>query len=124
MFTARRIRVIALAALFAFGFAQAAVAAMGCASLRVENGRAVMPSGEPCDMMPDMPGALCVKHCVLGDGQTTQHAPSLFDLAAVMPLFVIAPAANHKLAIAFSHAHQTLRILGPPPFQLTRRLRI
>ena len=86
MSSVRRIRTFALVALLVFGFAQAAVAAMGCASLRVENGRAVMPSGEPCDMLPDSPGALCIKHCGLGDGQIIAHAPAPPDDAAAIAL--------------------------------------
>ena len=124
MFTVRRIRAFALVALFAFGFAQAAVAAMGCASMRVESGRAVMPSGEPCDMLPDSPGALGIKHCGLGDGQTTVHAPAPSGDATALPLFAIEPVAARKLTGAFAHARKTLHILGPPPFQTTQRLRL
>lgn len=54
MFTANALRHPAGAALAALVFPQGAVAAMGCATLRVDAAHgdiADMPSGEPCDMM-------------------------------------------------------------------------
>ena len=124
MFTARRFRLLALAALSAFTFAQAAVAAMGCAVMRVDNGRAMMPSGEPCNMMPDLPGPLGIKHCVQDEGQSTPFSPSLFTGLPVLPLLGIEPVLVQNAAAALAHARETQRILGPPPLLLTRRFLI
>lgn len=124
MFTARRFRLIALAALSAFTFAQAAVAAMGCAAMRLENGHAVMPSGEPCGMLPDMPGPLSLKHCMQDEGQSTPFSPLLFTGLPVLPLLGIEPVLVQNAAAALAHARETQRILGPPPLLLTRRVLI
>ena len=127
MFTARRFRLIALAALSAFAFAQAAVAAMGCATMRVDAAHgdvAVMADGSPCDMMGGVPAPITLKHCGQDvDTLAADLAPLMFSLnAPALPataLFVIAEATP-----AASHAHHAARILGPPPFQATQRLRI
>ena len=127
MFTARRFRLIALAALSAFAFAQAAVAAMGCATMRVDAAHgdvAVMPDGSPCDMMGGVPAPIILKHCgQAADTVVADLAPLVFSLnAPALPataLFVIAEATR-----AASHAQHAARILGPPPFQATQRLRI
>ena len=127
MFTARRFRLIALAALSAFAFAQAAVAAMGCATMRVDAAHgdvAVMPDGSPCDMMGGVPAPITLKHCGQDvDTLAADLAPLVFSLnAPALPtaaLFVIADATP-----AASHAQHAARILGPPPFQATQRLRI
>lgn len=126
MFIARRLRLIALAALASFAFAQAAVAAMGCATLRTDAAHgnvAVMPSGEPCDMMGAAPASIALKHCaqaadVVPADLALQHflgAPALPSLrASIVVLVPVAPG----------HVHHVARILGPPPFALTQRLRI
>ena len=127
MFTVRRFRLIALAALSAFAFAQAAVAAMGCATLRVDAARgdvALMPDGSPCDMMGGVPAPITLKHCGQDlDTVAADLAPLMFFLnAPALPaaaLFVIADATPTT-----SGAHHAARILGPPPFQATQRLRI
>ena len=127
MFTVRRFRLIALAALSAFAFAQAAVAAMGCATMRVDAAHgdvAVMPDGSPCDMMGGVPAPITLKHCGQDvDTVAADPAPLVFFLnAPALPtgaLFVIADATP-----AASRAHHAARILGPPPFQATQRLRI
>ena len=126
IFTIRRIRLIALAALVSLVFGHATVAAMGCAMLRADAAQrnvALMPSGEPCDMMAGTPAPLMLKHCAqsvdaaLGDAA----ALHLLDAAALPPLridaLVIAPTG-------FAQAHPVARILGPPPLALTHRLRI
>lgn len=126
MFTARRFRLIALAAMASFAFAQAAVAAMGCATLRADTERgnvAVMPSGEPCDMMGKTPASITLKHCAqAADVVPGDLSPQHFLGAPALPSFrssvdVVTPAAPE-------HAHPVARILGPPPFALTQRLRI
>ena len=127
MFTARRFRLIALAALSAFAFAQAAVAAMGCATMRVDAAHgdvARMPDGSPCDMMVGVPAPITLKHCGQDvDTLAADLAPLMVSLnAPALPataLFVIAEATP-----ATSHAQHAARILGPPPFQATQRLRI
>ena len=127
LFTMRRIRLIALAALASLVFAQAAVAAMGCAMLRADTAQgnvALMPSGEPCDMMADTPAPLMLKQCAqsaeaaLGGEAAALH---LLDAAALPPLRIDAAAIT---PVTLDHAQHTARILGPPPFALTRRLRI
>ena len=126
MLTARRLRLIALAALASFGFAQAAVAAMGCATLRADAARgnvAVMPSGEPCEMMGGTPAAITLKHCA----QSTDAVPGdcspfhLFDAGAPPSS---RPSIVLSAPVALDHAHDVARILGPPRFALTQRLRI
>ena len=128
MFTVRRFRLIALAALSAFAFAQAAVAAMGCATLRAGTApgstAALMPDGSPCDMMGGVPAPITLKHCGQDvDTLAADLAPLVFSLnAPALPataLFVIADATP-----AASHAQHAARILGPPPVQATQRLRI
>ena len=127
MFTARRFRLIALAALSAFAFAQAAVAAMGCATMRVDAAHgdvALMPDGSPCDMMGGVPAQITLKQCGQDvDTLAADLAPLVFSLnAPALPataLLVIAEATR-----AASHAQHAARILGPPPFQATQRLRI
>ena len=128
MFTARRFRTVALAAVCAFAFAQAAVAAMGCATLRAGTAPgssvALMPDGSPCDMMGGVPAQITLKHCgQAADTVAADLAPLMFSLSApALPataLFVIADATR-----AASHAQHAARILGPPPFQATQRLRI
>ena len=127
MFTARRFRLIALAALGAFAFAQAAVAAMGCATLRADAAQgkfAVMLSGEPCDMMNGVPAPITLKHCAQNvDAVTADLASPAFPLdAPVAPASVLFAGAG--AASAAGHAHSAARILGPPPFRLTQRLRL
>ena len=126
IFTIRRTRLIALAALASLVFAQVAVAAMGCATLRADGAQgnvALMPSGEPCDMMAGTPAPLMLKHCA----QSVDAAPGeaaalhLLDAAALPPLRLDAVAIA---PITLDHAQHTVRIIGPPPFALTHRLRI
>lgn len=128
LFTMRRIRLIALAALASLVFAQAAVAAMGCAMLRADAAQgnvALMPSGEPCDMMAGTPAPLMLKQCAqsaeaaLGGEAAALH---VLDAAALLPPLRIDAAAIAP--VTRDHAQHTARILGPPPFALTRRLRI
>ena len=126
LFTIRRIRLIALAALASLLFAQAAVAAMGCAMLRADaaQGNAVlMASGEPCDMMAGTPAPLMLKHCAQNADAALADASALqfLDAAAPPPLRIDTVALA---PVTLDHAHHTARILGPPPFALTRRLRI
>ena len=120
-----RKQLIALVALAAFVFAQAAVAVMGCATLRADPARgafAVMPSGEPCEMMGAAPAALALEHLLpdagLGSGDTSPHFAAF---VAVMPALAVVPAEAHPAPARFDHA---ARILGPPPFRLTQRVRI
>ena len=125
MFTARQFRRIALAALASFAFSQAAIAAMGCATLRADTARgnvAVMPSGEPCEMMGGAPASITIKHCA----QTVDAVPG--DLASLhldvsAPLPLQAPIGPIAAAVP-GHTLRAAHILGPPPFALTRRLRI
>ena len=126
MFTVRHFRRIALAALASFAFAQAAVAAMGCATLRADAARgnvAVMPSGEPCEMMGGTPATITLKHCA----QSTDAAPGdfspshLFDAGAPPSS---RPSIGLVAPVALDPAYHVARILGPPPFALTQRLRI
>ena len=126
MFTAHRFRLIALTALASFAFAQVAVAAMGCAALRADTARgnvAVMPSGEPCDMMGGTPAPLTLKHCAQTSDAATGDLSSLHfpDLPAPPSLL---PVTSHTGQVSLDHAHARARILGPPPFALTQRLRI
>lgn len=125
LFTMRRIRLIALAALASLVFAQVAVAAMGCATLRAgstQGNVALMLSGQPCDMMADTPAPLMLKHCAqsadaaLGDLSLHQ----VLD-AAAPPLRITFEAVT---PVTLDHAQHTARILGPPPLALTHRLRI
>ena len=126
MFTVRQFRRIACTALASFAFAQAAVAAMGCATLRADAARgnvAVMPSGEPCEMMGGTPATITLKHCA----QSTDAVPGdfspfhLFDAGALPSS---RPSIGLIAPVALDHAHDVARILGPPPFALTQRLRI
>lgn len=125
MFTARQFRCIAFAALASFAFAQAAVAAMGCATLRADAARgnvAVMPSGEPCEMMGGAPASITLKHCA----QTADAVPgdlASFHLDVSAPLSLQAPVDPIAAAVP-GHTLRVARILGPPPFALTQRLRI
>ncbi len=126
MLTARRFRLIALAALSAFVFAQAATAAMGCASLRADAVRgnvAVMPSGEPCEMMGGTPAPLMLKHCAQTVDAATGDLSSLHFLD-IPALSSLPPVAGLIAPVSLDHAHRSARILGPPPFALTQRLRI
>ena len=127
MFTVRRFRVIALAALSAFAFAQAAVAAMGCATLRADAAQgkvAVMLTGEPCDMMDGVPAPITLKHCAQNADAVTADlaSPAFLPDAAVVPASALfAGTGAHSAA---GRAHSAARILGPPPFRLTQRLRL
>ena len=126
MLATRRFRLITLAALASFAFAQAAIAAMGCATLRVDTARgnvAVMPSGEPCDMMGDAPAPITLKHCA----QTADAALgdlSFHPVVDVPAPLTLRPSLNVVASASLGHAHHVARILGPPPFALTQRLRI
>ena len=120
-----RKHLITLVALAAFVFAQAAVAVMGCATLRADPARgafAVMPSGEPCEMMGAAPAALALEHLLpdagLGSGDTSPHFPAFM---AVLPALTVVLAVGRPASTRVDHA---ARILGPPPFRLTQRLRI
>ena len=125
-FTARRLRLIALVALASLAFAQAAVAAMGCAAMRADvtqGGAALMPSGEPCDMMAGAPAPLMLKHCAQNADAALAGASALHLLdAAAPPPLRIDPVA--LAPVTLDRAQHTARILGPPPFALTHRLRI
>ncbi len=123
--TGVRKQLIALVALAAFAFAQAAVAAMGCAMLSADPAHgnvAVMPSGEPCDMLGAAPAPLAIEHLLpdagLGSGDASQHFPTAM---AVLPALTVDLAVAHPASARVDHA---ARILGPPPFRLTQRLRI
>ena len=126
MFTARRIRLIALAALASLVFAQAATAAMGCATLRADTARsnvAVMPSGEPCEMMGGTPAALMLKHCAQTVDAATGDLSSLHFLDLPAPPS-LRPVTGLIAPVSLDHAHPVARILGPPRFALTQRRRI
>jgi hypothetical protein len=126
MFTARRLRLIALAALASFGFAQAAVAAMGCATLRADAARgnvAVMPSGEPCDMMGDTPAPLTLKLCAQ-TGDAVAGDLSVQHLLGAAALPSLQPSVRLDERAASALVQPAARILGPPPLALTQRLRI
>ena len=126
IFTMRRIRLIALAALASLVFAQVAVAAMGCATLRAGGAQgnvALMPSGEPCDMMAGAPAPLMLKHCAQNADAALADASALHWLdAAAPPPLRIDPVA--LALVTLDRAQHTARILGPPPLALTHRLRI
>lgn len=114
-----------LIALAAFAFAQAAVAAMGCAMLSADPAHgnvAVMPSGEPCDILGATPASLALEHLLpdagLGSGDASPHHPAGM---AVLPALTVDLAAARPASARVDHA---ARILGPPPFRLTQRLRI
>ncbi len=124
MFSAKSIRLIAIFALCVIGFTQTVTAAMGCAAMRLDQGHAVMPSGEPCDMLPGIPGALCMKLCVPGEGQTAQSFPSLSADAPALPLPAVEAMLVQISATSFAHARATQRILGPPPLLVTQRFLI
>ena len=125
MFNARSFRRIALAALASLTFAQGAVAAMGCATLRADAAQgnvAVMPSGELCDMLGSTPAPLCMKlfaqEAPLTDGDTT-HAPAL----PVLPVLTVTARDAGALA-RFVRILAHPSILGPPPYLATLRLRV
>ena len=107
-------------------FAQAATALMGCAALAADprgSGAATMPSGEPCDMLGQTPAPLALKHCLAGDaGVVVDGAMPLPAISTTGFITLLSPPATTTL-IATAHA-DTARILGPPPFRLTQRLRI
>lgn len=126
MFLVRaRRKLTALVALTAFAFAQAAIAAMGCAALVADPGRqnvAVMPSGEPCEMLGATPAPLVQQHLMADASCGTGDAPpQLSDIGAggIVPVLVPQPV---KAGVTVSLCAP--RNLGPPPFRLTRRLRI
>lgn len=126
MFTARRLRLIALAALASLVFAQAATAAMGCATLRADTARGdvvVMPSGEPCEMMGGTPAPLMLKHCAQTVDAATGDCSSLHFLDLPAPPS-LRPITSHVEPVSLAHAHPVARILGPPRFALTQRLRL
>ena len=105
--------------------AQATVAVMGCIALTpaaAHSGVALMPSGEPCDMLADTPAPLSIKHCTQADAGVSA------DLAPVLPAPV--PAGMLVLQVVATTTLLTMlrasapRNLGPPPILATRRLRI
>jgi hypothetical protein len=122
MLRSRLLRRTACVALALFAFAQGASAAMGCAALRVAEGVAVMPSGEPCDMVPAQPGAIAVEHFSPDELVTGDAGPSLPDAGGgtILVLPDRASAAEPRPR----RAAVAQRILGPPPLLATRRWRI
>ena len=122
MFAAKALRRLALAALAALVFAQGAIAAMGCATLRAdaEGGAiAVMPSGQPCDMMGEAPAAVVLKHCAGDDSPVSLDA--VLPTAVAVALYV---AIARNTSVAAAPADVALqRPLWPPPAILFVRLR-
>ena len=122
MIAAKLLRRLALAALAALVFAQGAIAAMGCATLRAdaEGGAiAVMPSGQPCDMMGEAPAAVVLKHCAGDDSPVSLDA--VLPTAVAVALYV-AIARNTRVASAPPDV-ALQRPLWPPPAILFVRLR-
>ena len=123
--TAFRSSTVAALTLALLLFAQAATAFMGCAALAADprgTGVATMPSGALCDMLGQAPAPLALKHCLPGDaGVGVDGALPLPALSSTSCITVSTLAAMTLPATA--HA-DTARILGPPPFRLTQRLRI
>ena len=122
-----RKRFTALLALAAFVFAQAAVATMGCITLRPDASHgniAVMPSGEPCDMMGQTPAPLILQHVSPDSaGASGDAAPSL--LSPTLPFLVAKVSFTEgEGSPAFLRLRHSERILGPPSLRLTGRLRI
>lgn len=126
MFSRTRRQLAALIALGAFVFAQAVIAAMGCAALGPDTARgnvAIMPSGEPCEMMGGTPAPLAISIC-------TPDTAIQADTSAPAPLAALPSAIAYALLDAGRGQLESFaprasaRILGPPPFRLTQRLRI
>ncbi len=122
MFIAKSVRRVGLAALAVLVFAQGAVAAMGCATLRADphhGGVAVMPSGEPCDMLGDTPVAIALKHSA-GDDSPVSLDPAV-PIAVVVALYA---TLAHDMRIESAPPDISLqRPLWPPPTILFARLR-
>ena len=122
MFTAHSIRRLAFAILAVLVFAQGAVAAMGCATLRADahhGGVAVMPSGEPCDMLGDTPAAIALKHSA-GDDSPVSLDP-VVPVAVVVALY--ATLARDMRIESAPPDISLQRPLWPPPAILFARLR-
>jgi hypothetical protein len=124
MFTARRLSRIAFFAIALFAFAQGAAGAMGCTMLRTQGEVAIMPSGEPCEMMGSTPARITLK--AFAPDASTGHADDgaqQVEQAAQSFLTVALPDAggSHHLA---APRRASPRILGPPPYLATLRLRV
>lgn len=125
MFTARRLRLIALTALASLAFAQAATAAMGCATLRSDTARgdvAVMPSGEPCEMMGSLPAQITLK-AFSPDASATQFDAGNSIAIPALPVLMV-PMSYSRLSDGPDRATPPPSILGPPPYLATLRLRV
>ena len=122
MLSAQTIRRLAFTALAALVFAQGAIAAMGCATLRADaQGRdiAVMPSGEPCDMMGEAPAAVVLKHCAGDDSPVSLEA--VVPTAVAVALYVT--VAGDTCVASAPPDVALKRPLWPPPTILFARLR-
>lgn len=121
MIRARLRKRFAIAAICLLGFAQAATAMMGCATLARDPARgvAVMPSGEPCDMLGEAPAAMAIKHAGGEDGAVAADLP--FPPAPVMVCFTVRVPSVACAAIPPDVALD--RPLWPPPTILFARLR-
>lgn len=106
-------------------FAQAATAFMGCAALAADprgTGVATMPSGEPCDMLGQVPAPLALKHCLPGDVCVGVDGAMPWSALSTTGCITVSPPTAMTLP-ATAHT-DTARILGPPPLRLTQRLHI
>ncbi|MFN0164244.1 MAG: hypothetical protein ACKVQQ_23655 [Burkholderiales bacterium] len=116
----RLLKQVAIAAIYLMSFAQAATAMMGCATLAQDpvRGVAVMPSGEPCDLLGDAPAAMAIKHVGGEDGSVAADLP--FPPAPEAALLILPAPPSH----ATVPPDATLdRPLWPPAAILFARLR-
>lgn len=119
------LRRIACVALASFAFAQGVAASMGCGALRAQDNVAVMPSGEPCEMLGAVPAPMTLK--VFAPDASTGHVDGGAD-------HLVAHPAASFLTVALPHAGEpdhraaprlaSPRNLGPPPYLATLRLRV
>ena len=118
------LRRIACVALASFAFTQGVAASMGCTALRAQGEVAVMPSGEPCEMMGSTPARITLK--AFAPDASTGHAddgPHQVAQAAQFFLTVAWVDASGPRHLAAPH-RAAPRILGPPPYLSTLRLRV
>ena len=124
--TAFRSSTVAALTLALLLFAQAATAFMGCAALAADSrgtGAATMPSGEPCDMLGQSPAPLALKHCLPGDAGVVVDGALPLPAISATGFITMSPPPPAMALPATAHM-EAARILGPPPFRLTQRLRI
>lgn len=121
MIRTRLLKRVAIAAICFLSFAQAAVAMMGCTTLARDPARgvAVMPSGEPCDMLGDAPAAMAIKHAGGEEGSVADDL--VFPPAPALALLTLPAAPVVRAAPAPDAALD--RPLWPPPVILFARRR-